>query len=42
MKGDIASYKVVVHRINDLYIVYSNLTEVLPGIARKEKTKGKV
>ncbi|MDP3360115.1 MAG: hypothetical protein Q8S41_12295 [Lutibacter sp.] len=28
---NIASYNVVVQKINDLYIVYTNLTEALPG-----------
>lgn len=29
--GNIASYSVVVQKVSDLYIVYSNLSEVLPG-----------
>lgn len=39
-KGEnIASYQVIVQKISDLYIVYSDLTEVLPGKIDETKFK---
>lgn len=36
---NLASYKVVVQKISDLYIVYTNLTEALPGKIDETKYK---
>ena len=36
---NIASYKVIVQRINDLFIVFTNLTEALPGKIDETKYK---
>ena len=36
---NIASYNVVVQKISDLYIVYTNLTEALPGKIDESKYK---
>lgn len=36
---NIASYQVVVQKINDLYVVYTNLTEALPGKIDESKYK---
>ncbi len=36
---NIASYSVVIQKISDLYIVYSNLTEALPGKIDETKYK---
>lgn len=39
-EGDnIASYKVVIQKISDLYIVFTNLTEALPGKIDETKYK---
>lgn len=39
-EGDnIAAYKVIIQRISDLYIVYTNLTEALPGKIDETKYK---
>jgi len=37
--ANIASYQVLVQKINDLYIIYSNLTEALPGKIDETKFK---
>ena len=36
---NLASYEVVVQKISDLYIVYTNLTEALPGKIDEKKYK---
>ena len=37
--ANIASYNVIVQKVSDLYIVYTNLTEALPGKIDGEKYK---
>jgi hypothetical protein len=37
--ANIASYNVIVQKVSDLYIVYANLTEALPGKINGEKYK---